>query len=112
MKSFNKKVRWEFKLAMHGYGENVREALRDALCRMSENLNDQSEGDLHSIENNEVVMIDESDIHTPVERELDEEECTHDDLDHGICLDCEEDLTDVLTDRAYDYVKGNEEGGY
>jgi hypothetical protein len=36
---------------------------------------------------------------------LDTEDCTHDDLDHGICLDCKEDLSSELGSRAYDRYK-------
>lgn len=31
--------------------------------------------------------------------------CPHDDLDHGICLWCEKDLTEELAAKAYDRAK-------
>lgn len=36
--------------------------------------------------------------------------CPHDDLDHGICLDCEADLTPDLMARAYDRAKALRRG--
>ena len=36
-----------------------------------------------------------------------EEECPHDDHDHGICLDCGEDITDRLVMQAEAYYEGD-----
>lgn len=61
MKKFEKPVRWEFKLAMHGYGKNVGLALKDALRLMEYELENHSV-DLEAIEKHEVVNILEDDI--------------------------------------------------
>jgi hypothetical protein len=37
--------------------------------------------------------------------------CSHDEHDHGICLDCGEDRTDDLAARAYDDAKAARFGG-
>lgn len=39
--------------------------------------------------------------------EDDQENCPHDEHDHGICLDCEKDLTDSLAGRAEAFYEGD-----
>lgn len=62
MKNFNKCVRWEFKVACHGYGKNVKTALIDAAGQLEQTARDASPNDLLAIEEYEVVTIDETDI--------------------------------------------------
>ncbi len=38
----------------------------------------------------------------------DEEECLHEELDHGICMDCGEDLSDELCNAAHEQSEGME----
>lgn len=60
MKKFKDKVRWEFKVATHGYGRNVREALIDSLESLRDGLDKET---LEAIEEHETVSIDETDIY-------------------------------------------------
>jgi hypothetical protein len=63
MKNYNERVRWNFELALHGYGKNIKEALLDALTRMHSDVQtDLAESDLESIEKHEVISIDVTDI--------------------------------------------------
>jgi hypothetical protein len=61
-KKYKKKVRWDFKLACHGYGRDVKEALLD-VCRSLEMQveGDFGPGDLEKIEDHEVMGVDEQD---------------------------------------------------
>jgi hypothetical protein len=34
--------------------------------------------------------------------------CPHDETDHGVCMMCEKDLTDVLANRAHEISEGME----
>lgn len=58
---FEDRVRWEFKLAMHGYGKTCEEALIDAL---ETNLRDAEayEMDFKAIEKYEVISFDKEDF--------------------------------------------------
>lgn len=62
-KKYKDKVRWDFKLACHGYGRNVKEALLD-VCRSLEMQveGDFDQGDLQKIEDHELMGVDEADI--------------------------------------------------
>lgn len=56
------KTRYNFKYSMHGYGDNIKEALRDALRASLDATYDFNVSDWKSIELHEVVSIeDESD---------------------------------------------------
>lgn len=62
-KKFTKKVRWEFKVAVHGYGRTCKEALADA----AEHLQHQCEfdfaaNDFDSIEEHETIDVLEDDF--------------------------------------------------
>lgn len=60
LKKFKQKVRWEFKISMHGYGKNIKEALTKALeSTLSEVEN--NEIDFLAIQNYETIDIVESD---------------------------------------------------
>jgi hypothetical protein len=64
-KKFENRVRWDFKIAIHGYGRDVREALLDACETMTFDLANRyqiSKEDLDLIEEHEVVLVTESDI--------------------------------------------------
>lgn len=62
MKRFNKNVRYEFKISMHGYGKNVKKALLDAVERLNDSIYDMSQNDLDAIEKFETISIDEKDV--------------------------------------------------
>jgi hypothetical protein len=63
MKQFDKKVRWNFKLAISGYGQNCEEALRDALLTATFEIEDWVHDDsIEAIENHEVSLIDEDEF--------------------------------------------------
>jgi hypothetical protein len=74
-KKFDKNVRWNFKIAIHGYGKNVREALLEATNRLERQIetNEFSSDDFIAIQNHEVVSIEEDDI-------AEDEEVTTDDF--------------------------------
>jgi dsRNA-specific ribonuclease len=59
-KIFKKKVRWDFRISMEGYGRNVKEALKNATQLFLERL-ENGEHDLEAIEEHEVVLILEDD---------------------------------------------------
>ncbi len=77
----------------HGWEE--REALRER--QIEEEKRAQEEREWNAM----MEAKQEYDAATPVERakvlgEEDEEECPHDEHDHGICLDCGKDVVDDL----------------
>ncbi len=56
------------------------------------------------------VMLQEIGLPEPVELLDDdvlEDECSHDEHDHGICLDCGEDIMDSLMAKAEAYYEGD-----
>ena len=61
LKTFKKYVRWEFKIAVHGYGRNIRQALIDASAELARVARESDEGTLLSIQNHELILIDEND---------------------------------------------------
>ncbi len=63
MKKYDKKVRWDFKISITGYGQTVREALLSAADQLRNQVeNDFLNNDLEAIEDHEVTSIDEEDI--------------------------------------------------
>jgi len=61
-KKFALPVRWEFKIAVHGYGRNVKEALLDAASRLeTQTESDFGNSDFEAIELHEVVSVNERD---------------------------------------------------
>lgn len=63
LKVFQKEVRWNFKIAIHGYGKDVKKALIDAAGRLeNEAISDYGTSDYVAIQNHEVVSIDEDDV--------------------------------------------------
>lgn len=69
MKKFKNHVRWDFRIALDGNGKNCRDALRDALTRGLQNLEDGTL-DVELIENHEVMHIDETDTTEEWEKEV------------------------------------------
>lgn len=60
---YDKKVRWEFNARLVGYGQNVQEAMYDAcLLKQIDIMNPRNKSLLRLIEENEVFMIDSTDI--------------------------------------------------
>lgn len=59
MKKFDKKVRFEFRFAMHGYGRNTKEALLSALEIAEQTVKDMDKHDIEAVENGEIILIDE-----------------------------------------------------
>jgi len=59
---FKDRVRWEFRIAVHGYGRNVEEALQAAASNLQRQVNyDFSSEDFQAIEDHELVLVDEGD---------------------------------------------------
>jgi Fe2+ or Zn2+ uptake regulation protein len=53
------------------------------------------------------AISDDTDGKTnPYRQDTEEEECPHDEHDHGICLDCGEDIMDKLISQAEAYGEG------
>lgn len=63
---FKQKVRWNFRFAMHGYGENVKQALKDALDQALFDLENHSIA-LDAVEKFEVDSIQTDDVETETE---------------------------------------------
>lgn len=63
MKRFEKRVKWNFKLAISGYGRTCKEALMDALLNATQDQTDWAQDDsMEAIEAHEVSVIDEDDF--------------------------------------------------
>lgn len=62
MKRFEKKVRWNFQIDIHGYGRSCIEALKNALESKRYELDYPELTELQSIEKFEVTSIDEKDV--------------------------------------------------
>ena len=63
-KKFDKKVRWYFKIAIEGYGQNVEEALTDAAEKLLNDIQDwKYDSTLEKIELHETEFIDENDVY-------------------------------------------------
>lgn len=64
MKKFEQRVRWEFKLSVHGHGRDCREALIAAAERLlfAARDGDFQQTEFEAIEKYETVLIDETDV--------------------------------------------------
>jgi hypothetical protein len=62
-KKFDKKVRWEFEVSIHGYGKNIKEALKDAAERLESQIEREfSPSDFQAIEDHEVISVNPDDV--------------------------------------------------
>ena len=63
LNKFDKKVRWDFKLPIYGYGKNCKEALinalNDEIGRVERNYTHK---DLECIEKSDLILISPDDI--------------------------------------------------
>lgn len=62
MKTFDKKVKWEFKAKICGRGKTMQEAYKDALRKELNDFEDYDEDTLEGIYSDEVDFIDEHDF--------------------------------------------------
>lgn len=62
-KKYEKKVRWDFKVAFHGYGRTCKEALVDAAQHLEHQCEfDFAQSDFDAIENYETQNVSENDF--------------------------------------------------